>query len=247
MALNKSGPRKKPGEDSRDFDTTALKETALKNFVHRDYAAHFFRWGFAERWVANDHSQRILDIGCGPDQAFAKLLCYKRWPRELVSVDYAPVKNTRNTTWHTLLAPFDFTKDWRKIQPGFDVVVCFEVIEHMHKASGLKLLQGARHLMNDDGVFLLSTPVYDGKRHAANHIHEYTIDELAAHIAKAGLRVERRFGTFMDSLKARQMDNPQHRSTWQHLSEYYSADVMSCFLSPLYPDLCRNNLWVLRK
>ncbi len=249
MPINSKGERlkKKPGEDPRDFDTTALKSKVNGTYVHRDYAAHYFRWGFAERWIGKDHDQRVLDIGCGPEQALCLLLRHHSWPRELVTVDYAPVKNRCDTAWHTLLAPFDFTRDYKKIPGKFDVITCLEVIEHMHKDSGLKLLRGAKHLLEDEGVLLLSTPCYDGGRHALNHIHEYTVDELDALITKAGLRMQRRFGTFMDLPKVKKIINQYHRKTFEDLQEYYSPDVLSTFLAPLYPDLCRNNMWVIRK
>lgn len=242
------GGAKRQGEDARDFDTTSLRLNGTGQVVHRDYGAHFFRWGFARRMIKG--GTRVLDLGCGPDQALARELAYQpsMCPKEMVMVDYGNVKPRYHLKWATLLANFDFTKRWKEIKPGFDVICCFEVIEHMQRASGRKLLAGARELLENDGRFLLSTPVYDPKvGMAKNHIHEYGIIELEREISRAGLKIERRFGTFMNALTCRKMAAPAHKETWEALRAYYSDDVLACFLAPLYPDHSRNNLWVLRK
>lgn len=239
---------KHQGEDDRPFDTTSLRLNQHGALVHRDYAAHFFRWGFATRFIKP--KSNVLDIGCGPDQALVRILTATgKQPKKLTAVDYDDIKARWNIAWFELRAPFDFTKRWKELTKGgpYDVITCFEVIEHMQKASGRKLLRGARELLADGGKFLLSTPVYDGKRMAQNHIHEYGIDELAKEITAAGLAIERRFGTFQTALQAKACDNPIHRTTWDHLRAYYSDDVLACFLAPLYPDQSRNNLWVLGK
>lgn len=247
-------PAKVQGEDTRDFDTTSLKLKGAGNFIHRDYAAHFFRWGFAANWIKG--GENVLDIGCGVDQALVRILCHKPGgqPRILVGVDYDEVKPRWNPAWFKLFAGFDFTKRWKEFQgryqvtPNgqFDIITCFEVIEHMQVAHGRKLLKGAFELLAPMGTMLLSTPIYDGKKMAQNHIHEYYGEELHKEILKAGFSVQRRFGTFQSVLQARRA-KPEHRAVWDELSAYYSNDVMACFLAPLYPDLARNNLWVLRK
>jgi hypothetical protein len=103
------------------------------------------------------------------------------------------------------------------------------------------------------GILLLSTPVYDGVRHAANHIHEYTVDELAKAITKAGFIVEERFGTFMDIKHiGKVVTNPPIiedaiKAVKILLSKYFDNDAISNIFGPLYPDHARNNLWVCRK
>lgn len=242
---------KQQGEDSRKFDTTSCTPRSHGHKVHRDYAAHFFRWGFATRFI--DGGKTVLEIGCGSDQPLAHLLSGQLggYPKKMVAVDVDDVKVKYNFSWFDLRPNFDFTSKKSQAQLSkdgpFDVIVCLEVIEHMQKPSGRKLLRGARDLLAKDGVFILSTPVFDPKvGMAKNHIHEYYADELAEEIRKAGLVVERRFGTFQTALQAKK-SSPEHRAVWEQLRDYYSNDVVACFLAPLYPDQARNNLWVLRK
>lgn len=238
-------PPKQQGEDQRDFDTTSLRQNHHGGFIHRDYGAHFFRWGFASKMIKG--GDRVLDLGCGADQPLARILCYKPsgLPSELVGVDYGNVKPKFNPKWFTLYPNFDFTKRWPELDT-FDVICCFEVIEHMQKSHGRKLLKGIKSCLRPDGKVLLSTPVFDAKTGMAqNHIHEYGIEELQKEIEKAGLKVEHRYGTFMTVLQMKHTA-PEHQATWKALREYYSDDVLACFLAPLYPDRARNNFWVLR-
>lgn len=100
---------------------------------------------------------------------------------------------------------------------------------------------------------LMSTPCYDGVHHAANHIHEYTVDELASMTRKAGFEIERRWGTFMDLRHIpKAPDLPPGladavRNVYDELEGYYDRDALSCFFAPLFPDHARNNLWVCRR
>jgi hypothetical protein len=96
----------------------------------------------------------------------------------------------------------------------------------------------------EGGVLLLSTPVYDGKARARNHIHEYTIPELQELLEKAGFKVYQRYGTFMNKNDAKRVMTPAQKEVYMALSKFYSNDVLSTFLAPLHPDHSRNNVWV---
>jgi len=238
--------RSKRAIPPRRFDTTALTESSHGYRVHRDYAAHFFRWGWASRAI--DNTMRVLDVGCGADFPFVKVLvgAYAHGvPREYVGVDMNPLTRPPSRPWATFHGEFDFTS--RYIELGtFDVIINFEVIEHMGTTDGLGLLRGMRECLSPGGRIFLSTPVFDGKA-AANHIHEYTILELAAAVDEAGLVVERRYGTFANYREIKKVCTPEQLEWLDGLNKFYSTDVTACFLAPLYPDASRNNVWVLRR
>lgn len=241
--------------DEREFDTSCLHANHHGRSLHRDYTAHFFRWNFARRFIKK--TSRVLEIGCGVETPLAKILTMNRLQLvdHYVGVDLNTLPRSKSRA--TLIGEFDFTKRWKELREhapeGYDVIIHLEVIEHMTVAHGRQLLKACRELLKPGGVMLMSTPCYDGSRHAANHIHEYTVDELAKAVAKAGLTVERRFGTFMDTrhlpkapgLEPKLADAAKR--LYQELAQYYDRDALSCFFAPLYPDYARNNLWVCRK
>lgn len=255
----RTGPRKAV-DPSRAFDRSSLRANAHGKWVHRDYGAHFFRWGFAGRFV--DGTKRVLDVGCGPDCPLVDTLTMPRnsVPRSYLGVDFnGEPRNHPRRQWATFRWGFDFTTRYQELMvladpdsgqvgpdDGYDVIVCFEVIEHMRREDGDALLAGINYLLANGGVALVSTPVFDGKA-AANHLHEWTIPELQSAIEQAGLVVRDRFGTFASQPAIRKVASRVEQDFMDRIARYYSGEVISCFLAPLYPDASRNNVWVLER
>lgn len=245
-------PGKRPQNLDRRFDQTQLKSTLHGKLVHRDYAAHFFRWGFATTYVAQGKT-RVLDIGCGQEWPLARQLNQKlgTLPDIYVGVDLNKIQKKPGIRWTNVEDEFNFIDDHEKLAAKygrrFDLVTCFEVIEHMHRPDGLKLLKAVRKLVAPNATFLLSTPVYNERKMAANHIKEYTVKELQELIDESGdWTVERRFGTFASWNDLKKVMTPQERALYEELHGYYDHEVLSCFLAPKYPDASRNNVWLLR-
>jgi site-specific DNA-cytosine methylase/2-polyprenyl-3-methyl-5-hydroxy-6-metoxy-1,4-benzoquinol methylase len=234
-------------DPGREFDTTSLRRNgSQERTVHRDYAAHFFRWGFAGRFINNE--VEVLDVGCGPDLPLLAVMNHPRSnvPKRYVAVDMnkAP-KFVPHRNWGTFLWEFNFLERYRELGK-FDFIVNLEVIEHMRKTDGERLLTAMRDCLKPAGKIMLSTPVFDGKA-AANHIHEWTVGELAGSIKRAGLTVEARYGTFANYNAIKRVATTEQMRTVNELSKYYSGEVIACFLAPLYPDHARNNVWILAK
>jgi 2-polyprenyl-3-methyl-5-hydroxy-6-metoxy-1,4-benzoquinol methylase len=241
--------------EARRFDRTSLHSNVHGYYVHRDYAAHFFRWGWVRRALARQRYEggRVLDVGCGQEIPLARVfqIYPASIPKLYCGVDLNRVKSPlAGCKWVKLYEEFDFVTERYKIleEQGrvFTTAVCFEVIEHMGTRDGLALLQGIHELLKDNGQLFLSTPVFDGFK-AVNHIHEWTIPELAAIVGKAGFKVEKRYGTFINSRDLKKVAKPDELAVYKRISEYYGTDVTATFLAPLYPDQARNNLWVLRR
>lgn len=246
--------------DQRDYDTTQLKLGGHGRTLHRDYSAHFFRWSFARRFITAKDS--VLEIGCGEERPLSKILTGGAAAHvdQYVGVDLNKLKESGSQRLH-FYGEFNFNTQYKQLIKNhgqFDVVVHFEVIEHMKVIHGRKLLRAALECLKPGGVMLMSTPVYDGKRHAANHIHEYYADELQKETEKAGFEVERRFGTFMDIKhlkKARQgkIEGVDRETAMRigevadMLDDYFDNDAISNIFGPLFPDHARNNLWICRK
>jgi 2-polyprenyl-3-methyl-5-hydroxy-6-metoxy-1,4-benzoquinol methylase len=254
-------PVKHPRTDrgAREFDQSSLRTGSHGRYVHRDYAAHWFRWQHALRFVKA--GMRVLDIGCGPDQMMTRVLCASQShvPALYVGVDMNKLEKKTAIAWTTIIDEFDFTKRWRELFKidtakewgkdfAFDVITCFEVIEHMPKAQGAKLLKGIRECLAPGGVALLSTPVYNEKHMAANHLHEYRFEELKEDIDKAGLVVDRVVGTFATHQAMMKNMSNEHRDLVNLLHEtWFSHEVLACFLAPLYPEHSSNCCWILSR
>ena len=225
------------------FDSTSLRASGHGRRVHRDYSAHFFRWGWCTRHLDNRHD--VLEVGCGPDFPLSQVaqISAQSVPKSYLGVDLNPLRNPPQLKWARFIGDFNFVERFEELGT-FDRVVCLEVIEHMLPAHGQTLLRGIHRCLRADGEVYLSTPVFNGHA-AANHIHEYTVPELRTAIEAAGLQVKRRFGTFASYRDLKKVAAPEHLATLDMLNDYYSGDVTACFLAPLYPDASRNNFWVL--
>jgi len=232
--------------EERRFDQTQLKAGKFGYRVHRDYAAHFFKWGFATRLIG--HTDRVLEVGCGQDLPLINVLAMgpRYTPASYLGVDLNNLTG-HCPPWARTIGKFNFVDDYMElaIEDAYTVGVCIEVIEHMSVEDGRKLLKGFHTLLTDDGKLLLSTPVFNG-RAANNHIHEYTIPELQALIEECGFTVEERFGTFASYRDLIKVITPEHRQVLDGIRGFYSEEVTACFLAPLYPDHSRNNVWVLK-
>lgn len=247
-----------------EFDRTSLQESGAGQTVHRDYAAHYFRWGWAvERTAALGVSgKRVLDVGCGVDLPLYRSLSRytSQHPGLYVGVDLNKLKTltAKQQERAALYGETNFLEAAAAIRDThgtFDVIVCFEVIEHMTTEHGWALLWWFRQLVNPGGFVLLSTPAYDGAHHAHNHIHEYTKEELETYIAAAQFDVAKRFGTFVnvkDVKPAMAKWSAEHgydplvfETLWAELREFHSNEVLSTFVAPLMPDVARNIAWKL--
>lgn len=222
--------------------------------MHRDYSAHFFRWSFARRYITAKDS--VLEVGCGEEKPLYRILTggAAAHVKNYVGVDLNKLKPS-NSKKITFYGEFDFTARHGELIEEFgefDVCVNYEVIEHMPVEDGKKLLRGMFNCLRQGGTLLLSTPCYDGVRHAANHIHEYFVDELQNYIEGAGFEVIERFGTFMDikhigKAESSRASKEAIKEVSEALKVYFDNDAISNIFGPLYEDSARNNLWVCRK
>lgn len=263
--------RREKHRDDREYDTTQLREAGHGKVLARDYSGHFWRWSFARHFITS--KDNVLEVGCGEDRPLSKILTggAAAHVNKYVGVDLNKLKPSGSQRLN-FLGEFNFVerhKELLKLDPefkdGFDVAVHYEVIEHMKVEHGRKMLKAIFAALKPGGVMLMSTPCYDGVRHAANHIHEYTVPELQKETEKAGFVVEHRYGVFMDikhigkqppaeagslaiGLESYSKDmQAAVKLVRAGLSAYFDNDAISCIFAPLYPDHARNNLWVCRK
>lgn len=254
----------------RQFDKTQLRESHHGEMVHRDYLAHSMRWSWAAR---NSEfgigGKRVLDVGCGQDlplwKATGRSMGFR--PELYVGVDLnvlpaipgdSPSVRARTAIYSKTNFTDPAVQNRLIREHGlFNRITNFEVYEHMTPAHGLELLRGFHRCLTDDGFVILSTPVYNGQKMAANHINEPTVQELQDAFSAAGFTVVKRYGTFasVNDLKPamrawfadRGFDPAAFDTLYESLQDYHSNEVLSNFVAPLIPDASRNNVWVARK
>lgn len=249
--FNTQPTRRGGDKPPRRFDKTQLHERTHGQQVHRDYAAHFFRWGWVARHI--QQGDRILDVGCGQDQPLIKILAgnMNLVPQLYLGVDLNEIPFKFKVKWGVVLDKFDFVGRWKELREAesighFNQAVAFEILEHMGSEDAQRLLEGIYELLSPGGTLYLSTPVFDGHR-AVNHVKEWEIPELKGLIEAVGFKLEHRWGTFANVLEIKKVATPEESAVFDRLKEWFSNDVLSCIFAPYHPDHSRNNLWVCRK
>jgi SAM-dependent methyltransferase len=144
------------------------------------WAEHIARYAFATRFV---DGKRVLDLGCGTGYGTAELAKYAfeavgvDISREAIDYAKAHYRNARYVEVPATDLPFD--------SATFDVVVSFELIEHL--SDWRPLLAQVKRVLHPGGLFIVSTPnkLYYAEARGASgpnpfHEHEFEHDEFAA-------------------------------------------------------------------
>jgi SAM-dependent methyltransferase len=146
---------------------------------------HMARYTFAARLA---RGKRVLDAGCGAGYGSAELARAAEW---VVGVDRAP-EAVQYARTHFANTNLSFAEAVCEALPhaaaSFDLVVAFEVIEHLSDWRGF--LREARRVLAPNGQLVVSTPnrlYYTESRgpHGANpfHVHEFDFAEFGAELA----------------------------------------------------------------
>jgi SAM-dependent methyltransferase len=162
-------------------------ERVIPGHVNDDlWSEHVARYAFARRYVEH---KRVLDAGCGTGYGSAELA---QSAADVVGVDIAadaveyatanyPIPGLRFLESSCTSVPFP--------SQSFDVVVAFEVIEHL--ADYRNFVDEAARLLTDNGVFIVSSP---NKRYYAEtraesgpnpfHEHEFEAEEFVTELER---------------------------------------------------------------
>jgi len=127
-------------------------------------------------------------------------------------------------------------------------VVCLELLEHMPKEAGIRLLESLHWLAQGEpkvNVFL-STPVFNGKK-AGHHVYEWEYSELRDELDRQGFNVMDHWGTFASQKDLAPVLTEEELIVFHALKWYYSADFLSIIFAPMHPAESRNVLWRLNR
>lgn len=143
------------------------KGSDFTEFMHERYVPgtwskiaeyeHFPRYELARRFV---RGKRVLDFGCGSGYGSAMLA---KDAAEVVGldIDASALDWAKNTHCRSgLNLEFYCCDDLGGTLPeaSFDVVTCFEMIEHVNFETQCATLASAARLLRDDGILIISTP-----------------------------------------------------------------------------------------
>jgi len=143
------------------------------------YFEHLHRYALARKFTLE---KKVLDLACGEGYGVNILAQNAKF---VTGIDYdEKTINHAKKTYKQKNIEFlkgSITNVPIKNSKKFDVIVCFEAIEHVDEQE--KVLQEVKRLLKDDGIFVASTPnkiVYSNEQIEPNPFHkkELTIDEF---------------------------------------------------------------------
>ena len=138
-------------------------------------------------------SQKVLEVGCGTGYGSFFL---SKYFGEIKSIDIDPdainyaKENYEASNLTYLHVDLLTDKEYvNKNLKSFDVIICFEVIEHLDRQKALELMSILKKMKKDGGIAYISTPNYlpheeRTKNRQEVHIHEYTYQELKEDLEK---------------------------------------------------------------
>ncbi len=235
----------------------SLENATKRGFLHRDYIAHCFRWSHVIKFMGQKNrykTAKVLDIGCGKEMPLAKSLYSSRMsPEYYLGVDVNKLEMPdmfENAKWKPdLLAQTDVCESLLHGHT-FDVITCFEVIEHVEPEHAIRILKKALDCLSGTGTAFFSTPDYcPHTGAAANHVNEMKMEALGWVIEECGYQIDGYWGTFAS--QAEYKDLLEHegisKNAWTRLSNYYDSNVLATIFAPLFPHHSRNVLWQISK
>jgi 2-polyprenyl-3-methyl-5-hydroxy-6-metoxy-1,4-benzoquinol methylase len=151
-----------------------MRRLEIKYSLHAiDSMVGLARYNFVNR-VLNDKGLTVLDFGCGSGYGSRVL---KEHFSDVTSFDVYPDGY--------LPEGIDVCQDITEVmKKKYDVVTCFEVIEHMDQNAQGKLMADLQSLLSERGTLFISTvrkmdppPTENRKK---EHVRELSFDELLA-------------------------------------------------------------------
>lgn len=122
-----------------------------------------------------------------------------------------------------------------------DAVMLLEVIEHVGRENGIKLVEDAHKILKTGGHVYISSPNPDkanGQEFvwADNHAYEFTRAEITEILEKTGFEIVSVSGWYYDSWDQKRKMTPEQRALHTQLREL-NGTFAGCIMAHLYPEL----------
>lgn len=239
----------------KQIDTTFLSLDAAekRGFLHRDYIAHCLRWSHILRRLSEGKQYAeatILDIGCGRELPFPKTLYSSRYiPKRYIGIDAGPILDKAVEVFHSGKFPLEVYEKTDVCDAGdefvdqVDVIVCLEVLEHVEPDHMLRILDTFRNVLKKGGTAYISTPCWDTKTCADNHVNEMRHDALGAVLEQEGWMIDEVHGTFASIRDYKDHMTNGQKEVFEALREYYDTNYLATVFAPMFPRQSRNCIW----
>ena len=142
------------GPKKEDYDQfTFNSKNPLARYAHRS------RYQNGLCLITKKENLKVLDIGCG-DGRFLNEVQENEESAQLLGYD--PYMDSALFPKIEISKKWSEVEGWIKQKGRFDVVVCFEVLEHLNTPRQIEILEKAKTALKDDGVFIVSVPIEKG-------------------------------------------------------------------------------------
>lgn len=197
-----------------EFDMLEWNDDMIRNFwdFESQYPERYFTFQFGEnvafnlrKYIAN---REVLDYGCGTGYMTPHLV---KVGAKVSSTDFSmkSIESVNATYKH--LAGFRGATIVEKLlneKARFEVILCFEVIEHLTDSHLQSTLENIKNLLKDGGTVIFSTPNSEKLEesyvlcpstkkvfHRWQHVRSWTPSTLASYLSNAGFTVKSIFTT----------------------------------------------------
>ena len=216
-----------------------------ENVMKLSRFGHIKRYQKATSYIAKTDS--VFDVGCGYGYG-SKMMAQKAKKIIAIDISSAAIKYAKKKYNHKKIKYM--TGDLEKLNlsnlGSFDIITCFEVLEHLHKPE--IVLKKIRKLISPKGYLFLSLP--NGKNAPENnphHIKNYTQKDIKNLLHKSGFRIEEVFGQYplLGSL-AGMMKKITGRDSDTDMKQSFTAKLVDSIplISKIFSGLFRGKLMV---
>jgi SAM-dependent methyltransferase len=223
--------------------------------------AHFFRFSYIRRLTRgprynNAYGKKtiLLDLGCG--EGLLRNMLYRNAINiKYIGIDIAlqTLKKALNlkSKEEAIYLRYDLNKGIPLNDNSVNIVVAFEIIEHLLKKSGLKVIRESYRVLKKNGILILSTPIqpFAENLYEDEHIYEWKKDEIEKEYLKLGFNIEliRGISIRTKHLKEELKNNQVLSNLYLQLSKHFEGSILNCFFAVFFPDKSYNVMWILKK
>lgn len=224
---------------------------------------HLFRFMHAVR-IVNKQRMKILDIGAGDCLAGRFLFQNLKKPRYIaIDLDYERLKTGLERGFgyeEFIFMQHDFTRKLPFEDEQFELVICYEALEHVNQAAGKALIWEMTRILERGGLLSIATPnnftgrkvadkykhlkVHGKKNQYEEHPFEWDYNSLRGFLQKTGLNIRKAYGLDCDHIKeldewyGRDMhaDSVVNRYLYEALRDYLPSAIVRLITSLNRPE-----------